>query len=292
MPFFATLPQSLRILAVGDVMLDRAVRARIRESGYAHLLGSGTDIIDAHAYTLLNLEGPITGSESVSEGSAVGSPENTTFTFDPGAVSFLQGIRALAHLGNNHMLDHGQEGLSSTRAYLDEGGIRHFGAPGDPDTKALSLAYGDHTLTFISYNQFAPQSDAAATLAAVREHARAGESVIVYAHWSEEYQTAPTASVRSFARQLVDAGALLVLGSHPHVIGEREIYKGAYIYYSLGNFIFDQYWEKAVRCGLAVSVEAAQGQVQVLGEIAVSIRKDGTTHLGAEAETDCGTPGL
>ena len=61
--------------------------------------------------------------------------------------------------------------------------------------------------------------------------------------------------MQTLAHQFVDAGADLVVGSHPHVIEPSEVYNGKMIYYSLGNFIFDQYFSQNVRNGLGVEVK-------------------------------------
>ena len=73
----------------------------------------------------------------------------------------------------------------------------------------------------------------------------------MYAHWGEEYAST-TDSQRSVAHAFIDSGADVVMGSHPHVIQEIEEYKGRPIFYSLGNFVFDQWWNDAVRDGLGV----------------------------------------
>ena len=74
------------------------------------------------------------------------------------------------------------------------------------------------------------------------------------AHWGIEYQSAPPSYVRVLARKFSLAGADLVIGTHPHVIGEMEDIGTTRVYYSLGNFVFDQYWDELVRCGLAVEL--------------------------------------
>ena len=79
--------------------------------------------------------------------------------------------------------------------------------------------------------------------------------MIVFLHWGEEYQLISSSSQRKLAHSLIDAGADLIIGSHPHVVQEIEKYKGKLIFYSLGNFIFDQYFSRETQKGLAVSLE-------------------------------------
>ena len=76
---------------------------------------------------------------------------------------------------------------------------------------------------------------------------------VVYTHWGDEYELIPNGGQIDLAHQFVDSGADIVIGTHPHVIQSKEVYKGAYIYYSLGNFIFDQYFNEDVRCGAVIT---------------------------------------
>ena len=78
---------------------------------------------------------------------------------------------------------------------------------------------------------------------------------MLFAHWGNEYQLVPTERQIKLAHSFIDAGADLIIGSHPHVVEPVEIYNNKAIFYSLGNFIFDQklsYWTEH---GLALNVE-------------------------------------
>ena len=79
--------------------------------------------------------------------------------------------------------------------------------------------------------------------------------VVVFAHWGEEYKTEPEATTRAIARSFIDAGADVVIGAHPHVVQPYEVYKGKAIFYSLGNFMFDQEFSPEVMQGLLVRAE-------------------------------------
>jgi poly-gamma-glutamate capsule biosynthesis protein CapA/YwtB (metallophosphatase superfamily) len=115
------------------------------------------------------------------------------------------------------------------------------------------VVVNDIRITFISFNQFLGGNEAN-TISRIQNVASTSDVVIVLAHWGEEYQEQPPPYVSKWAHAFVDAGADAVFGSHPHVIGDIEEYRGATIYYSLGNFVFDQYWESRVRCGLGVGL--------------------------------------
>lgn len=244
--------EAVRVLFVGDVMLDRTMRAWGEEKGYDHLFSCVKDFLSGFDLVVANLEGPVTLHDSVSRGSKPGDPGNTTFTFSPESLGALYraNIRAV-NLGNNHMLDFGREGVESTKAFLDGAGIAYFGVPHGDVWKLVSVK--GMTIALVNFNQFLGQGDPDRTDAAVRAARSKSDFVAVYAHWGKEYESA-TDYQRHLAYRFIDAGADAVVGSHPHVIQEIEEYKGKKIYYSLGNFVFDQYWSQHVRTGLGVGL--------------------------------------
>jgi poly-gamma-glutamate synthesis protein (capsule biosynthesis protein) len=78
---------------------------------------------------------------------------------------------------------------------------------------------------------------------------------VLFAHWGEEYVPKATARQERLAHAFVDAGADMIIGAHPHIVEPIEIYKNKAIFYSLGNFMFDQYFSYATTHGVAVHVE-------------------------------------
>ncbi|MDD5569291.1 MAG: CapA family protein, partial [Candidatus Pacebacteria bacterium] len=90
--------------------------------------------------------------------------------------------------------------------------------------------------------------------AAVAEAKKQADIVIVSMHAGTEYIYTPMEEQTSFARAAIDAGADMVIGHHPHVVQQMEKYNGKYIFYSLGNFIFDQMWSLPTRQGIALKI--------------------------------------
>jgi poly-gamma-glutamate synthesis protein (capsule biosynthesis protein) len=80
-----------------------------------------------------------------------------------------------------------------------------------------------------------------------------GDFVIVMPHWGEEYVSTTSPALRAQAKAFVDAGAGAIIGSHPHVVGEQEWMGTVPVFYSLGNFIFDQYFSSSVMKGEIVA---------------------------------------
>ncbi|MBI2611081.1 CapA family protein [Candidatus Kaiserbacteria bacterium] len=260
------------IIFGGDMMFDRSIRTTMEQQGEDYVLSCISELLKSADLVVANLEGPITTYSSKSVVSKIGEEGNFTFTFPTSTAALLirHNIR-LVNIGNNHILNFGREGLQQTLAWLDERGVHSFGDISGSDVIYRTTVHSV-PLSFIGYNEFGGHSSSSA-LAAIREEQGAGRVVVVYAHWGDEYASPPE-RVKILARQFVDAGANIVVGSHPHIVQEKELYRGAHIYYSLGNFIFDQYWNKSVRRGLLLRVEFTPTGVSSVEEIPIDNQID------------------
>lgn len=279
-------PEPIKLVFLGDMMFDRHIRQNAQKrGGYDVLLSQGLKDMFAGADLVVgNLEGPVTMSSSKSVGSAVGSSNNFIFTFDPAVVPFLykHNIR-LVNLGNNHILNFGNAGLDETYDFLEQGNISYFGVTGSPleRTSTNSQTIGGTRFAFVNYNQFTPAGyeSALEDLRTVRDD---HDVVIVYTHWGNEY-VPENAVLKEQARAFVASGADLIIGSHPHVVTGTEVIDGKTVYYSLGNFIFDQYFEPAVREGLVVTAlfDPTTNSFSFTDTL-VRLDPDGTTSLTSE----------
>jgi poly-gamma-glutamate synthesis protein (capsule biosynthesis protein) len=251
---FYTEKSDLQILFTGDLMFDRGIRY------YAKKNGSNEFIFDKIYPTLTNtdlvvsnLEGPITNNYSISSGTEPGSSNNYTFTFDKSVAKtlFLNNIR-LVNLGNNHILNFYTSGVESTKKYLTEAGVEYFGEP--KGNRAIIKELSGIKIAFISYNEFSESTnlDQAQTISEIQRLKSKVDIIIILCHWGTEYVSTPNEMIKDLAHQFINAGADAIIGSHPHVIQSIEEYNGKKIYYSLGNFVFDQYFDEDVRNGLGV----------------------------------------
>ncbi|MEN9413194.1 MAG: hypothetical protein RLZZ342_281 [Candidatus Parcubacteria bacterium] len=276
-----SIPEEPKLITVffgGDMMFDRSVRVAGEQHGDDHLLACLDPLFAAVDTSVANLEGPITAENSVSVGSAPGGAGNYTFTFPPSTAALLAEHRVgFVSLGNNHIMNFGVAGVRSTLAALDEAGV---GAFGDPLTHRVERFKKEGmTLSFIGFNQFDTigyRAAASTTLAHIRAESAAGNMPIVFAHWGEEYRSA-TPYQKKLAREFVDAGAKFVVGAHPHVVQEHEVYAGVPVYYSLGNLIFDQYWDATVQRGLTLLVSFDATGVVHVAEMPVYLQRDRQT---------------
>lgn len=273
----------IRVLFGGDMMFDRWIREKAMKRGNAFVFDGVRDEIRAHDLTVANLEGPITDKPSKSIASAIGSRENYIFTFDPSWASTLaeEGIGPVS-LGNNHISNQGQDGVVQTRKFLNGAGVPYFGDQTADDRISIQDIRG-MKIAFVSYDEFVPGE---------KEHAfddiakgkAASDFVIMYAHWGAEYLPVRD-DVRSLAHAFVDAGCDAVIGSHPHIIQESETYAGKTIYYSLGNFIFDQYQQADTKHGLLVSMTIdSSTKATSFRDIPIELHTNGGTTIRSTAK--------
>ncbi|WP_020616948.1 CapA family protein [Paenibacillus daejeonensis] len=236
---------------VGDILLAGSVEKLMRQHGwdypYVHALSYLTDA----DLTAGNLENPITRR---------GTPaEDKQYVFQ-GAPESLPSLREagfdVVGLANNHTLDMGVVGLMDTMEHLDEVRIPHVGG-GANDTEAFTpviLESRGIKVAYLSLSRVVPVTDWKAdrnragvaetydptrALAAIKSATDQADLVMVMVHWGKERVDYPLDYQREMARQYIDAGADLVIGSHPHVLQGFEQYNGKWIAYSLGNFIFN-----------------------------------------------------
>ncbi|MBI4705199.1 MAG: CapA family protein [Deltaproteobacteria bacterium] len=264
-------PPSVSFLTVGDVMLSRLVAAAIEKAGdpllpwrnVAALLGS----VD---FTFANLEAPISGADRFSAGPA--QIFNTPRAYAQGLVEHRLRI---VNLANNHALDQGLGGLVHTLAFLREHGIETIGAgptaaqawrPAVVEARGVRIGFvgaseaSVNTSRKIWLDYVARIEDKGRLRGAIAELRQKADFVVATMHAGIEYVPRHYGPQRLFARAAIDYGADLVLGSHPHVVQDVEIYRGRYIFYSLGNFVFDHsrpHTTEAVAVKTVLRIESA-----------------------------------
>lgn len=264
------------ILFGGDMMFDRSIRLAAQREGDDFILSCIVDMLHDADIVVANLEGPITTHASVSIDSVVGSGENVTFTFPTSTATLLARHNiALVNVGNNHIMNFGAEGLEQTRKWLSGAGVESFGDPKSDNVAHIEI--DGIPFSFVSWSDWTGGSKGK-IIGQVRAEAESGRIVIIYTHWGDEYVSASSNS-RELAHSFIDVGAEIVIGSHPHVIQEHELYKGKHIYYSLGNFVFDQYFTEEVRTGLLLKIVFSKIGVDSIEEIKTHLERDRRTCL-------------
>lgn len=271
----------IHLLFAGDMMFDRSIRQNIDKKGASYILEPMHAFLQSYDLVIANLEGPITSNISRSVESTPGAPENYLFTFDTQVAKILkQENISVVNLGNNHIGNFGKAGVQETKMILDTAGVGYFGNTGDEDVKrAVVLTVRGTRIGLVNYNQFI-RNGMDATLEDLEKIRKVSDVVVVYTHWGTEYESTASGKIISQAHAFIDHGAGLVIGSHPHVIQQEEVYKGKKIFYSLGNFIFDQYLEPETQKGLLVDVTIAPKTFELeTKNIPIQLRKNGQTSL-------------
>ncbi|ANS73820.1 hypothetical protein AWM70_03910 [Paenibacillus yonginensis] len=247
----------------GDTLFSGKVEAKLEKTGYDYPFQYVSRLFQQDDLTLLNLETPIT------HGGVGAEDKQYVFKSSPKALNAMAqaGVDAV-NLANNHTLDQGVEGLLDTLDHLKNAGIASVGAGADAD-QAYAPQYFERKgirIAVFGFSRVLPKADWAAgagkpgiagvydatrAIAAIKQARQQADLVIVIAHWGKERVQQVEDSQTKLARSFVDAGADLVVGGHPHVLQGLEQYKGKWIAYSTGNFIFtrssnEKTWETAV----------------------------------------------
>lgn len=249
----AASQNDVTIVIVGDVMLDRrpgeGIASRIDPlfpfRGTAHIL-------QAADLAIGNLEVVIADS-------GVAVPKAYNFRAPPRTLEVLKsaGIDAVS-VANNHSGDYGTAAFAEMLHHLTAADIGYAGGGMNLSearrswtrevrgTRIALLAYNEVELRSYEATEDRPglawlvDERVRQDIAAAK---RSADFVIVYPHWGLEYRFLPTERQRQAGRMMIDAGADIVVGAHPHVIQTAEYYGGKWIIYSLGNFVFDDFMD-------------------------------------------------
>lgn len=265
-PIPTSTPQPVSILFLGDVMLSRGVANQIEKNNDLYYpFQYIKDYLLNNDFVFANLESPIIEGRKINAGEMF-------FRTDEKLISILKEMNfSVVSLANNHMLDMGQKGLLNTFKILLENNIQYVGA-GENYAKAHEskilekngikfafLAYNDDDVILVT-NEATDNRVGTAfmDLESLKNDIilakQVSDFVIVSMHSGNEYQIEPNQSQIDFAYTAIDHGADLVIGHHPHIIQKYERYKNGYIFYSLGNFIFDQMWSQETREGIMIRI--------------------------------------
>lgn len=239
------------LIFVGDIMLARHVdflSKQAKDEEYPFL--KIKDFLASTDFTVANLEGPIIKDYFV-------VPNNTVrFSFAPNKAEVLAAV-GFDYLSqaNNHTNDPYLGAETETKEYLAKNNIIGFGQnKNSGQDKAVRISKNGQEINLFGLYDFGPDFDEAKALKNISEQIEDGVLDIVFIHWGLEYQTKHSVSQENLAHKLIDSGVDLVIGHHPHVVQDIEQYKNKYIFYSLGNFIFDQYFSTETQQGLSLKL--------------------------------------
>jgi poly-gamma-glutamate capsule biosynthesis protein CapA/YwtB (metallophosphatase superfamily) len=256
----------------GDVMLGRTVEMTARgKNDFLYPFRKVADVMQRADITFINLENPIiTNCPPHSDG--------FTFCANPQMAEglTLAGVDIVT-LANNHTLNYGQKGIEETKEILNSKGIVTTGIGELVVIERRGTRFG--FLGFEKSQQGNPKLTNNEKLL-VRESNEKVDVLVVAMHWGVEYQDKPLPGVRLLAKEIVESGADVIVGSHPHWVQISEQIEGPDgvgrpVYYSLGNFIFDQMWSEPTKKGLAVRLTFEEKMITKEEFLPVYIRERG-----------------
>ncbi len=291
----------VRVLFVGDIMVGRHVH-ELMAGNFERPFKYVTGFLQAPDLTVGNLEGPLVATAKIPRP----VPNSFNLTGDTRAAKTLAkvGFDVLS-VSNNHAFDAGASGLASTIEAVRGAGIGVIGAdnagkqtPVVKEVRGLKiafLAFADFLnipgtgVTYIRINNAGDRARVAAEIALARKSA---DIVVVFWHWGPEYAIQPSSGQKQMAQISADAGADLVIGSHPHVAQGMELKskggRSSVVVYSLGNALFDQYFSQEVRQGLALECYVDKNGVKSARFIPLENRKESTGYTMNVADNSVG----
>jgi poly-gamma-glutamate synthesis protein (capsule biosynthesis protein) len=236
--------QTTRLSFCGDIMLSRHIGSAIEKYGPEHVFSECKYIYDGSSVIFGNLESIISNDPFLyKDGMRFKAGEKALFGLKFARFNYL-------NVMNNHRYDHGEPAWNASNGLLRENGI----VPVTSSTLEIFEKNGTK-IGLIAFDMTARGFNRKVALEKVATSSAAVDILVVSVHWGEEYQNEHNFHQGTAAHEFVDAGADLIIGHHPHSLQDIEKYKGAYIFYSLGNFIFDQYFREELTRGLVVSVD-------------------------------------
>lgn len=242
------------ILYIGDVMLGRHVEKIAVNSGFNFVFKDIRSLLFDSTYVIANLEGPVPSSEhhktTPSNGFSFNFAENTVNTLSEYHISSVS-------LANNHTSDQGEEAYWNTKKVLSEKHIASFGHSRYFSYDHITNRLGFQKIITVGVNMITPAFSMENVTEGINSICSQNKDAVLFAfiHAGTEYTHEASASQKDLAHTLIDTTCIhTIIGSHPHVVQGVEYYKGHYIFYSLGNFIFDQYFSEETQEGYALKV--------------------------------------
>jgi poly-gamma-glutamate synthesis protein (capsule biosynthesis protein) len=245
------IDHKLHLLFTGDIFLDRHIDELSQKSKekYAYPF-TGLQTLHRENYDawIGNLECPVTDEQS----SPYEKENYLKFSCKKEYLPELKKYFDIVSLANNHTDNmNGRRGLEETKKHLDDVGLKHFGDFDNAKTENLCEIFyvyprgstgTEIPLAFCGYNGVfkLPKEE---EIKIIQKYSKYFVTFVM-PHQGEEYEPVANTYQRKIYHSFIDNGADAVIGSHPHVIQNIETYNGKKIYYSLGNFIFDQSWSK------------------------------------------------
>lgn len=279
------MSEGVRIKAVGDIMLGdhpvcygHGVRSSLELFGPDYLFEQIKDTLNDCDILFGNLESVLSDKNMIARHlpscELRGSPDCCTMLRSAG-------FDVLA-FANNHATQHGLEAFYDTAENINSHDMFCLGLNDGGRSNVYHYKKNNVDVAIIGFSQrkdkyiggplpyaFGNEREMLQQIAELR---RDGKTVVISLHWGDEYMHFPSIAQVSLGHKIIDAGASLLLGHHPHVLQGIERFKGGYIAYSLGNFVFDK-WQKPQRETMVLDCVLSRKGVEHIETIPVLIGK-------------------
>lgn len=252
------LPKEFSFIFTGDVVPGRMVNYMMTQrNDFVYPFASTSAFLKNADLTVINLETPLINNCPVTS-------KGMIFCGNP---KFIAGIKSagvdVATLANNHISNYGQDGIKKTVKLLEENGIETVGTGNILYKKTKTMV-----VAFVNYNDISPRDSYTVVVNESKikddivKAKKNSDYVVAIFHWGKEYSYIPLSdppvalhNPTKIAHLAIDSGADLVVGNNPHIVQGYEKYKDKYIFYALGNFIFDQMWSEQTRQGAILRIK-------------------------------------
>jgi len=235
----------ISIIAAGDLGLGREINWQIQKHGDpGYFFEKIAPVVQPSDFAFANLESPVVDSCPLTRTGMVfcGQPNNIKGL----ATAGFNGV----NLANNHISNWGQLGVTQTKTNLAANNLEYF----DSGNILYKEVKGTR-LAFIGFDDISQPLDIEEVKSSVTNAQNNADIIIASFHWGQEYQDRPNERQRTLAYAAISAGANAIVGHHPHVVQTLEYYLEKPIFYSLGNFLFDQFWSEETRKGALGRIE-------------------------------------
>ncbi len=267
--------ETVTLAFVGDIMLDRGVKSSVNKNfnGDYSVLFEKLETLKKSDIVFANLEGPV---------SDVGKDMRNLYSFrmNPSVIPAIKGAGfSIVSVANNHVGDWGRNAYIDTLTRLKENEILYTGGGTNTNEAENPVIIEKYSIKigYLGFSDVGPnwmevsENKAGLLLASnprfdeiTQNASKQVDYLIVSFHFGDEYKIKHNPRQEYLAHKAIDAGAKIIIGHHPHVIEDTEVYKNGFIAYSLGNFIFDQ----------AFSPETMQGML-----LEIKLEKDGNMSI-------------
>ncbi|ACO25835.1 capsular polyglutamate synthetase CapA (plasmid) [Bacillus cereus] len=251
--------EKLTMTMVGDVMMGRNVKKIVDRYGTDYIFRHVSPYLKNSDYVSGNFAHPVLLEDKKNYQKA---NKNIHLSVKEDAVKAVKeaGFTVL-NLANNHMTDYGAKGTLDTLKAFKEAELDYVGAGKNfrdvknivyQNVNGVRVATLGFTDVFVAGSIATKEQPGTLSMnpdVLFKQISKAkdpkkgnADLVVVNTHWGQEYDNKPSPRQEALAKAMVDAGADIIVGHHPHVLQSFDVYKQGIIFYSLGNFVFDQGW--------------------------------------------------